>query len=207
MNRRTRTIALAGLALGAACVDGTAPVRAPAAPVRVSAALAGSGVAFVSVEVTGDGISEPLVVTLPASGTVARGTLAVPAGAARAFTGRGYDAGGALTHAGAATVDVRPGTGASVALTLMPVQGGAGASSGTAIVTIAGGDVVLPPGATRALAATVAGGSGGAVTWATLDARVATVSRAGLVTAIAVGTTQVVAMADGGAALVTVNVQ
>lgn len=209
--RRALALALL-LPVAAACGDGgTAPPDDAPARVRVRAALAGSAVAWLSVEVTGNGIAEPLVVTLPATGTTASGTVAVPAGPARTFTARGFDAGGTLTHRASVTVDVRPGTGATVALSLLPSGGGPGSSIGEHVVAIDGGDVALAPGATRRLAATVtANGApvpGAAVTWATLDARVATVSTSGLVSAIAAGTTQVVALSGGGAATVNVVVQ
>lgn len=214
--RRALALALL-LPVAAACGDrGTAPADDAPAPVRVRAALAGSAVAWLSVEVTGSGIGEPVVVTLPASGTTASGTtasgtVAVPAGPARTFTARGFDLGGTLTHRAAATADVRPGRGATVALSLLPTSSGPGSSTGEHVVAIDGGDVALEPGATRRLTATVtASGAplpGAVVTWATLDPRVATVSTSGLVSAIAAGTTQVLALSGGGAATVGVVVQ
>ena len=212
LRRRSRAVAVALLALVACDGRGTAPPVRIDAPVRVSAALAGSAVEWLSVEATASDIVVPVVVTLAATGTTARGTIMVPAGPARTFTARGYDAEGTLTHRATITIDVAPGTGATLPLMLLPVTDGGAGTGGDDRVTLSTSDVALAPGATQRLAATVAAAdgtprTGASVLWATLDPAVATVSRTGLVSAIAAGTTQVVALSGGGAAVATVVVR
>jgi Bacterial Ig-like domain (group 2) len=214
MTRRAWRLALvlSVLPLVACAERGTAPPARIDTPVRVSASLTGSAVAWLSVEVTASDIAVPLVVTLDPSGGTAHGTITVPSGPARTFTARGYDVEGTLTHRAAATVDVAPGTAATVPLVLLPVTAGGTAGGGDDRVTLSETDVVLVAGLTRPLTATVAHADGTpvsspAITWATLDARIAAVSPTGLVTAIAPGTTQVVALSGGGAGVVNVVVQ
>ena len=208
-----RLVALSLATLLAACEGrGVAPGARVATPVQVSASLAGSAVAWLSIEATASDIAVPVVATLDATGTTGRGTVVVPSGPARTVTARGYDAEGTLTHRAAATVDVLPGTGATLSLVLLPVTDAGPGSSGDDRVTTDVADVTLAVGATRRLTATVTHADGSpvanpAVTWATLAPAVATVSRTGLVSAVAPGSTQVVATSGGGAAVVTVEVR
>src|SRR5690349_14795716 len=75
---------------------------------RVTADLSGTTAGTVVVEVTAPDIPTTLVFNIPVADRVASGTVTVPAGAARTFTLRAYDAGGVETHRGAVTIDVRP---------------------------------------------------------------------------------------------------
>jgi hypothetical protein len=201
------------LALLAACeARGTAPGARVATPVQVSASLTGSAVEWLSVEATASDISVPIVVTLDAEGASARGTIVVPSGPARTFTARGYDAEGTLTHRATMTVDVVPGNGAGLSLLLLPATDVDAATYREDRVTITPADVALAPGGTRRLAAAVVRADGtpvpeAAITWASLDPAVASVSGAGLLSAVAPGSTQVIAMSGGGAAVTTVVVQ
>lgn len=209
---RNVAMGVAAVALSACDSRGTAPLERLDAPVQVSAALTGSAVEWLSVEVTAGDIAVPVVVTLVATGTTARGTVAVPSGAARTFTARGYDSEGTLTHRATATVDVAPGIRTTLPLVLLPVADSGASGAGDDRVSLSATDVVLAAGTTRRITAAVARADGTAisnpsVTWATLDPAVATVSRTGLVSAIAPGTTQVVALSGGGAAVVDVTVQ
>lgn len=201
------------LGLLAACADeGMQPQARMETPVQVSASLTGSPVEWLSVEVTASDIAVPVVVTLAATGTTARGTITVPPGPARTFTARGYDVEGTLTHRAVSTGDVAPGTAGTLALVLRPVTDGAASGTGDDLVTLSAADVALAVNGTRRLGVTVTRADGAAVpgapvTWATLDPAVATVSRTGLIVGIAPGTTQVVALSGGGAAVANVVVQ
>ena len=201
------------LSLVAACGErGAGPSARVDAPVQVSAALTGTAVEWLSVEVTADDIATPVVVTLAATGTAAHGTVVVPSGPARTFTARGYDKEGTLTHRATMTVDVVPGAGTTLPLVLLPVSDVAVGATGEDRVALAPSDVTLAVRGTARLVATVTHADGApvpdaVVMWATLDPAVATVSRTGLVSAIAPGTTQVVALSGGGAGVMNVVVQ
>lgn len=178
------------------------------------------------VEVTGQGIRDPLVFNLELTGAdadgdgqpdafTADGVLVVPAGTARLFTIRAFDDGGVLTHAGSTTARVVPGPNESaVVITLRPVNGETGVT-----VVLGSVEVVVTPatasiglGGTLQLAATITDGDGNSVAdaaahWATLDAAVATVDPTGLVTGVGQGSVQIVATFSvvGDAADITVE--
>lgn len=207
-------IPVATLVAAIAACDGrgTAPPTRIDTPVQVSASLAGSAVEWLSVEVTASDIAVPVVVTLAATGSTAHGTVTVPSGTARTFTARGYDVEGTLTHRAMTTVNVAPGTGATVPLMLLPVMDAGVGAGGDDRVTLSTSDVALAVGATQRLTVNVAHADGTPVAapvtrWATLDPAIATVSVSGLISAIAPGTTQVVALSGGGAAVANVTVQ
>src|SRR5690349_11623474 len=123
--------------LVAACGErGTAPSTQLETPVQVNAALTGSAVAWLSVEVTASDIPVPIVVTLEANGSAAHGSVTVPAGEDRTFTARGFDVEGTLTHRAVATMDVRPGTGTTIALVLRPVTDAGVGTGGEDRVTL-----------------------------------------------------------------------
>lgn len=130
---RTRTLfrALAGaLLLLAGCVDSPVQPGTPREPgvpagharlVLNATALISS--ATLTVEVTGPGIDEPLVFNLPVVDGKATGSVVVPVGSRRLFTGRLFDAGGTETHAGTVETAVRDGENAAVSLRLEPHTG------------------------------------------------------------------------------------
>lgn len=124
-----RRIALAwalvcALLLQAGCADSPVETGVPPGHARlVLNAVASITSATLVVEVTGPGIDEPLVFNLPVVDGVASGSVDVPVGSSRTFSGRLYDAGGTETHKGQVTTAVRPGTNAAISLRLEPLDG------------------------------------------------------------------------------------
>ncbi|HEY0016107.1 MAG TPA: hypothetical protein VGC13_07295 [Longimicrobium sp.] len=86
-------------------------------------ATASVSAATLVVQVTGPGIGEPLVFNLPVVDGVASGSVDVPVGSSRVFSGHLYDAGGTETHRGQVATAVRPGTNAAISLRLEPLNG------------------------------------------------------------------------------------
>ena len=107
---RSAIVALAPLLLLASCNPSTDPPAQGQAHLAVTANVVGTAVATVVVEVTAPDISTPLVFNIVVADGVASGTITIPAGTARRITIRAFDAGGVLTHSGAATVSVQAGT-------------------------------------------------------------------------------------------------
>ena len=180
--------------------------------VTVHAAITGTAVEGLSIEVTGPGIATPVIANIPAAGLAATGTVAVPAGRARLFVVRGFDTGGIQTHEGSTTADVRPGANSGVAVTLLPLTGSAGVSVtvGSYTVTVTPGDGTMSLGGTLQYTASVlrdgAPVLAPAVTWGSLNPMIASVSPTGLVTALADGDTKIVASYGGAAAQVSLTV-
>ena len=85
--------------------------------------VAGSAVETLVAEVTAPDIPTALTFNIPIAGSVASGTITVPAGSNRAVALRAYDAGGILTHNGGTTINIQPGANPSVAITLAPLTG------------------------------------------------------------------------------------
>ncbi len=189
-----------------------------------------------AVRASSGGITGAATVTVTAGAlatlTVAPNPDTVRAGATQAFTATGRDAagnpvavvpawsvaagGGTISGAGVFTAGATPGTFANT------VWATAGEVTGRASVTVVAAtpaSVAVQPaaatlsvGATVQLAATVKDGSGAplsglAVTWASARPAIATVSAAGVVTAVAAGIDTVTATAGGvsGRAVVTVT--
>ncbi len=179
----------------------------------VSAAL----IATVVVEVTAPDITTPLVFNIPIVGPTASGTITVPDGLQRTIAMRAFDVAGIETHSGSVTIDVVAGPNPTVALTLEPATGDVEitVTLGTITVTVlpATHTFVVGGATTVDLTATITGGPAGAqVTWATLDAAVATVvvfdavNNIGRVTAVAPGTATIVATVAGVGAGATIVV-
>src|SRR5438105_14412327 len=120
---RSAIVALAPLLLLASCHPSPDPPAQGQAHLAVTANVVGTAVATVVVEVTAPDISTPLVFNIVVADGVASGTITIPAGTARRITIRAFDAGGVLTHSGAATVSVQAGTNPTVSLTLTPLAG------------------------------------------------------------------------------------
>src|SRR2546427_20758 len=120
---RSAIVALAPLLLLASCNPSTDPPTQGQAHLAVTANVVGTAVATVVVEVTAPDISTPLVFNIVVADGVASGTITIPAGTARRITIRAFDAGGVLTHSGAATVSVQAGTNPTVSLKLTPLSG------------------------------------------------------------------------------------
>lgn len=180
------------------------------APVHVLAALAGTSIEFLTVEVTGPAIRSPLVanVAVPDGATSASATIMVPVGGQRTFVARGFDSDGLLTHEGMATSVVRPSGNPTLTIRIYP-------RTGDVPITVGVGDYAIgitpatlaatPVAETRQLTATVTGEDaapvpGAVVTWGSLNPAVAGVDSDGLVTARRPGTTTIVASYRGLAA-------
>lgn len=198
--------------------DLTKPSEGPAT-LAFSANLAATSAVMVVVEVSGPGITPPLVVNFdvnPVTG-IASGTITVPAGSDRAVTISAYDDGTppVKTHQGSMTgVRVVAGSNPPITLTLDPLTGEVpiDATIGGLIITVTCPACPTPSAPTVAVGASITlsaaiSGASGTVTWATLDPGVAAVTGEGIVTGEAAGQTSIVATFQGaaGAALVTVT--
>src|SRR6266516_307910 len=219
MRRLITATLLSLIALGSclprepAGVDG----RAVQTKLFISAALTGTRVATVVVEVTAPDIATPLVFNIPTVNGVAAGAISVPAGSSRTITLRAYDAGGVETHTGSVTVNIQPGTNPAISIVLTPLAGNVPiiVTLGSFSVTVGPAAVALTPGDTVRLTATVLDASSnpvtGQVAWATLSPREATVLRpgqqTGRVTGVGLGQTTVIAVYGGiaGPAAITVT--
>jgi uncharacterized protein YjdB len=180
----------------------------------VRADVSASAVATLVAEVTAPDIPVALTFNIPITSGIASGTITVPSGSGRTIALRAYDAGGILTHMGSATLNIQPGTNASVAITLMPQTGD------QPIVATLGSfaiNVTAPPppndlniGETEQLGASIIDWNGnpivGTVSWATSDPGIATVDAAGLVTATGVGSTKIAATFRGATGTATITV-
>ena len=116
------------LALAAACSPdrGTAPSSAKPVPVTISASLTAEQQALVkglSVEVTGPGITAPIVANLDVTAPTVNGTVSIPAGSNRLITVHGFDASAIETYRGSVTIAVRAGSNV-----IVPVMRSRGAS-------------------------------------------------------------------------------
>ena len=182
----------------------------------VRADVSGTSVATVVVEVTAADIVPPLVFNIPVVGGVALGTVTLPAGSARTFTMRAFDAGGVRTHTGSATVNIQPGVNPTIAIVLMPLTGSApiNATLGSFAVTLQPALDTLMIGDTVTLTATILDAVGSPVTgqvdWGSVTPAVASVVSTGQqksrVTAIRPGRTSVVATYGGTASPATITV-
>lgn len=198
-----------------ACSDG-GPLHphedAVTVPLQLSANLNGTPVQTLAVEVTAADISTPLAYNLQVTDGQASGSIQIPPGDARTITVRAFDVAGAVTHEGAATVNVSRGNNPPVQIPLLPRSGHQPIDLTLAevSVTVTPVAVSLASGETAQLAATVIAAGGPVdvdVGWATLNPAIASVSADGLVTGLVTGTVTIVATyaGVGAAATVTVN--
>jgi glucose/arabinose dehydrogenase len=215
--RRSLTLVLL-LALGSCLARNLAePGDHRETTLLVRADVAAVAVASLVVEVTAPDITTPLAFNIPITNGVAAGTITIPAGSSRTITMHAFDAGGVETHRGSVTVTIQPGTNPLISIVLTPLAGDVpiNATLGSFTVRVApAADTLLVHG-TVALTATILDASGSPVAqpvvWATLDPGVATVASTGdrtaQVTAVAPGTTNVVASfgGSGGSAAVVVS--
>lgn len=187
------------------------------ASIRVTANVSGTPINILVVTVSAADIPIPPVFNLPVVEGVATGTVRVPPGAARTFAVTAYDAGGEITHDGAATRDVQRGQNPPLAIPLTP-------RSGQVPLTISFGDfsvVIAPPSAeidvtdpataSAQLTVTVTNGQGDViaspdVAWATTDPSRAQVTQQGLVTGLLAGEVDIVATYNGIAGLSHITV-
>lgn len=213
-----------GLTVGAAfalqaliggCADSaTGPNDATNAHMVVSAAVAGTPIATLVVEVTGPGITQALAFNITAVNGFASGTIRVPPGVNRNIRVRAFDTNGDITHEGNKLIElVRPGANPDVSIPMIPqpgqiaitVQiGNIAIALNQTNVTLGGGRVVL-------LTATVTAANGDVlsvpVNWATTNPSVASVATTGHVVGLWEGSAQVVATFAGVAAAANVTVE
>ena len=220
--RPWRALVVAVLSTTLACAEPTPPPAIGETEVSISATLTAEQqavIAAMSVEVTGPGITTPIVVTLNVSGATVNGTVKVPVGTGRVFTVRAYNAQGQEIGAGEATRDVQAGANPTVTVSLnvatqtgdVPID----VTIGSYTITVAPSPVTLARGATTTLTATVNVIGGGAVAnpdiqWGARNPVIAGLAGAasGTVTLTGggAGTTTVVASWRGIATAVTVTV-
>jgi collagenase-like protein with putative collagen-binding domain/uncharacterized protein DUF6298/Big-like domain-containing protein len=219
MRRLLTATLLSLIALGSclprepAGVDG----RAVQTTLFIRAALTGTTVATVVVEVTAPDIPTPLVFNIRTVNGVAAGAISVPSGSNRTITLNAYDAGGVETHTGSVTVSIQPGANPAISIVLTPLTGNVPitVTLGSFSVTVGPAAATLAPGDTVRLTATVLDANSnpvtGQVAWATLSPLVATVvstgQQTGRVTAAGLGQTTVIAVYAGiaGPAAITVT--
>lgn len=123
VRRYLSVLAALGLVLAAGACRDTPLEFTDGAPVTLSlqaSAAENTDLALLTVEVTGPGISVPILANFPFENGLAVGTITVPAGSDRTFTATAYDAWGNLTHEGAVTENVRPNS-PPVRIPLRPV--------------------------------------------------------------------------------------
>src|SRR3989442_14319642 len=89
----------------------------------VRADVSAAAVATLVAEVSAPDIPTALVFNIPIVAGVASGPITIPAGSNRTVTLRAYDAGGILTPAGSAPLNIQSATNATVAITLTPLTG------------------------------------------------------------------------------------
>ena len=214
--------AMSVVVLVVACKEPTPP-RPPETEVAISATLTPEQRAVItamSVEVTGPGITVPIVVTLDVNGATVNGTVRVPTGAGRVFTVRAYDAQGALVASGSSTTTVSVGESPTLVVNLtmstpsgdVPINVVIGSY---AISLSPSPTVTLARGATRTLTATVTQVGGGVVAdaqvqWGARNPVIAGLAPGANGTAVltggVAGTTDVVVSWRGIAAAITVTV-
>ncbi|HET7274340.1 MAG TPA: Ig-like domain-containing protein [Longimicrobiaceae bacterium] len=203
------------LALNACAGSPTAsePGEWDMASLRVAANIAGTPISTLVITVTAPDIRTPLVYNLEVVGGTAEGTLEIPAGAARTFTGQAFDTSGEVTHEGSETIDVNRGSNPPLSIALVAKHGEIeiAVSMGDYSVVVDPASATLDAGLTQELSAKITAPDGspvsGGASWATLNPAIATVNADGLVMAVAAGTVDIVATYGGvaGKCVITVN--
>jgi uncharacterized protein YjdB len=179
----------------------------------VQATTSGSEmVEVIAIEVTGAGIPVPIIVNLQVVDGSASGTVAVPPGSDRTYTGRGFDAQANITHEGVVVTDVRPGQ-ATVRIPMYPRGVGVPieVTAGAYVLSVAPETAELEVGATLPFVATVTDGEGVAIdnpdlTWGSSNPAFATVDAEGMVTGVHPGAARIVVSFGGAAAEAWVTV-
>lgn len=208
---RTLLCAAAALAVGLVGCDGapTDPAGEDGAPVALNiqtSTTENEMISVIAVEVTGAGIPVPIIANFDVVDGVARGTLSVPAGQDRTFTGRGFDMQAHVTHEGSVVTDVRPGQG-TVRIPLFPRGVGVPieVTVGAYLVSIAPLAAAVEVDGTFQFSPTVTDPDGLEVespdlTWGSSNPAFATVDGEGTVTGVYPGTARVVVSFSGVAA-------
>lgn len=202
-----------------ACLAATAceggPVDAdlaPAVPLRVQANALAGGVEVVVIEVTGPGIPVPIVANLAVVDGRASGTIRVPAGNDRTFTGRAFDTHAVLTHEGSITRDLRPG-GPPLEIPMFPLGVGVPiqVTVGAFAVSIDPLTAEVEVGGTLQFMAHVLDAEGNelmepALTWGSSNPAFAVVDGTGLVTGVHPGDATIVVSFSGVASAAELTV-
>lgn len=191
------------------------PASSALSAVGISATTAGTSIRTLVVTVSAADLPGPLVFNLEAVDGRAEGTVRVPPGPARLFTVEAHDASGEITHDGARVVDIAPGVNPPVSIPLTSRSGQVPVTLviGDWTVLVAPAALEMPVGGTHTLVATVIAPNQetveAAVIWATTDPGLARVDAAGVVTALAPGDVDIVAIHQGiaGSARVTVSAE
>ena len=214
--RRGLTVgaALALQALVGGCADNaTGPNDATNAHMVVSAAVAGTPIATLVVQVTGPGITQALAFNITAGNGFASGTIQIPPGVNRTITVKAFDSNGDITHEGSKLIElVRPGANPDVSVPMVPRPGQVEIDViiGNILITLSTTDIALGGGGVANITATVTAANGDVlpvqVRWATTNPAAVTVNNAGQVVGVWEGTAQVVATYAGVAAAANVTV-
>lgn len=205
------SFSLASFLVLAACGDSVDPGTGDGTLI-VRADVSAAAVATLVAEVTAPDIPTALVFNIPIVDGVASGTITIPAGSNRTVTLRAYDAGGTLTHSGAATFTIQAGANTAVAITLTPLTGDQPivVTLGSFTITVTPASPTVAISGTVQLAVTIADWTGapttGTVSWATQNPGIATVDASGLVTGMGVGSTKIAATFHGATGTATVGV-
>jgi len=214
--RRGLTVgaALALQAFVGGCADkSTGPNDATNAHMVVTAAIAGTPIATLVVEVTGPGITQALAFNITATNGHASGVIRIPPGVNRRITVRAFDTNGDITHEGSKVIElVRPGANPDVSIPMVPQPGQIEieVQIGNIQITLSQTEVNLGGGSVALLQATVTAANGDVlpaqVNWATTNPAAVRVETTGHVLGIWEGTAQVVATFAGVAAAANVTV-
>ena len=194
------------------CADRTSGPADTPAQLVISASVIGTPVATLVVEVTGPGISVPVLQNIPVTDGRATGTIKMPPGESRRITVRAYESGGQITHQGSLTVDVRPGMNPAVTIPMMSNAGHLPITVqlGSVSITITPSVAAVPLSGTLRLSASIHAPSGEEIDatpeWATSDPSRATVDQNGLVTGLREGSVTIAATYEGIAAASTITV-
>jgi hypothetical protein len=201
-----------------ACLGGdpTEPGSGQPTALLVHANLSATTATTVVLVVTAPDITTPLLFNIPVASGVASGTIVLTSGSSRTIAAHAYDNSGIETHRGAVTVNILPGSNPRIALVMVALAGDEpiDVTLGSFVVTVAPVADTLPIGASSGLTATILDGIGQpvlqSVTWATLNSGIATVVRTGdrtaRVTAVAPGSTTIIASFGGNAGTATILV-
>jgi uncharacterized protein YjdB len=201
-----RRLSFAAVLLATACADGSLSgprtLRDAVVAFDVQGALY---VRSIAVEVSGPGIDSLLVINITVDTTGhGAGTARIPAGTARLFAARAFDAYGVNTHRGDTTVSLVEGANPTVALVLTPLIGslpitltfgGVGLTLTPGDTTVALGDSVqFTAGGVDSLGNAIPPGS---VVWSSSDQSVVLVNTSGLARTRSAGAAFVLATYQG----------
>lgn len=204
-HRETIAVALAGL-LGMAACDAASftELQDGEAAIGISVDVASLSIGGVSVEVTGPGIDQAIIATLPISGGVATGQVRVLAGSDRAFLIRAFDMQGMETHRGADTLDISADAAVTLAVALSPLTGDVDVDArvGDYTLTVSLPSTTLAVGGSAQATVTVVDALGDTlqsplVTWGSSNPAVASVTAAGVVQGLVTGQASIGATYEG----------